>query len=157
VFCNVVHPVRCTCRVCYKMPMKVRTLAHPLDAHVTSRVILPLERNEMQRPRIGMNGSKVEAPWGCDDFLASYPTLQDHLKSSRYDDGSVRVTSTLMIFSDSGVLKICLNDRDNQRSCFVTGGCLKEALDNLEAGLCSDSLEWRVKAKASQNAGYTPF
>jgi len=73
------------------------------------------------------------------------PTVLQWLSDDRWDDGSTRQPSTLLVFAEDGCLKACLNDRDGSRSVFVTGGSLEGILDTLEAGLQEDSLPWRAK------------
>jgi len=111
----------------------------------------------MKKPRAQELLGRREVPWTAEQFLAKYPTLLDHLKSPKYDDGTARQTSTLMIFCENESLKICLNDRDNGRSVFVCGANICEALQSLEDGLCGDSLEWRIKGAKPNSQGWTPF
>jgi len=49
------------------------------------------------------------------------------------------------VFVEDGVLKGCLNDRDAERSVFLAADSLESLLDDLEAGLANDSLQWRAK------------
>jgi len=74
-----------------------------------------------------------------------WPALCSHLFDNKYDDGTPRVTSTLMILAELGVLKVCLNDRDAERSAWVSGRGVDEALDALEVGLVEDRLDWRAR------------
>jgi len=78
------------------------------------------------------------------------PTLYQWLSDDRWDDGSQRATSTLLLFVEDGCLKGCLNDREGGRSVFVTADSVESLLDELEAGLSQDSLAWRAKPGQSK-------
>src|SRR5678816_2203499 len=47
------------------------------------------------------------------------PTVLQWLSDDRWDDGSARQPSTLLVFAEDGCLKACLNDRDGSRSCLL--------------------------------------
>jgi len=79
------------------------------------------------------------------DFSSRWPLLFSYLFDERYEDGSARVTATLSFFTEKGMLKACLNDRDTRRVAFLVVGGPMEALDALEAGLDQDNLDWRQK------------
>jgi len=72
-----------------------------------------------------------------------FPTLWGYLSDLRYEDGSPRQTATLMLLAEQGVVKACLNDRDNDRSVWVSGRGVEEALSVLEAALLAGRAEWR--------------
>ena len=78
-----------------------------------------------------------------DELAASLPCLWEHLSEGRYPDGSNRKLSTLTLFCDAGVVKVCLNDRDQGLTAFASGPGLQGALVALEMGLAKDSLDWR--------------
>jgi len=54
------------------------------------------------------------------------------------------------VFVEDGCLKGCLNDREAGRSVFMTADSLESLLDDLEAGLSTDSLQWRAKRDPSK-------
>lgn len=72
-----------------------------------------------------------------------YPSTWAYLADTRYEDGEPRETATLMLLAEQGVVKACLNDRDNSRSAWVSGRSVEEALAALEAGLAEGRTEWR--------------
>jgi len=85
---------------------------------------------------------------GCD---VSPPTggwpgrerLWEFLVTGRYEDGCPRQLPTVMLFLHDGRLTAALNDRDNERTAFVSGKAVEDVLDALERGLEDDSLGWR--------------
>lgn len=77
----------------------------------------------------------------------SYPNLFSYLTEERWDDGSPRETSTLLLFVEHGILKVCLNDRAVGRTCFLSCASFDAALEALEHGLASDTLPWRAKVQ----------
>lgn len=91
----------------------------------------------------GSAASPVGVP-GRGDALASLPLLWAHLTDSSWDDGTARQRSTLTVFCDGGLWKVCLNDREGGRSAFQSGETLEAALEATEHGLEADSLPWRA-------------
>lgn len=85
-------------------------------------------------------------PAATDGFATEYPGLWEMLTSSRYPDGSHRATSTLSLFVDEGLVKACLNDRDQSQNTFVSGHTITDCMRALESGLQADTLQWRVSA-----------
>lgn len=72
-----------------------------------------------------------------------YEALVEMMELSSWEDGTPRQTSTMTLFIDSGSLKACLNDRDGDRTAWVSADSFKGLLDALEKGLRDDSLDWR--------------
>lgn len=81
-----------------------------------------------------------------DGFATEYPGLWEMLTLLRYPDGSHRATSTLSLFVDEGLVKACLNDRDQGQNTFVSGRSISECMRALETGLQADTLQWRASA-----------
>jgi len=73
------------------------------------------------------------------------PLIREFLSSTAYDDGSPRETATLLCVFEFGVVKVCLNDRAEARSLWVSGGGMDEALDVLEATLAAGKGDWRAR------------
>jgi len=90
-------------------------------------------------------------PWGWqeDEVLSEYPSLCAYLADIEYDDGSPRKPCSLAIFTEDGILKACLSDRDAGRVAFVAGVDLSGVLAALEKGLAADQLDWRVSRQAA--------
>jgi len=78
-------------------------------------------------------------------WASRWPLLASHLFDLKYEDGSPRLTSTLMLLGEHGVVKACLNDREEARSAWVSGRTVDETLGALEVGLMADSLDWRAR------------
>ena len=58
--------------------------------------------------------------------------------------------STLLLFVEDGLCKLCLSDRDNDMVCFRGARTFLEALEGLERALQAGEAEWR------QKRAYTP-
>lgn len=72
-----------------------------------------------------------------------HPALWEHLTLGLWDDGSVRETSTVLVFLQDGVLKACLRDRNRPAVGFVAGVSWEGLFESLEAALVSGKLDWR--------------
>jgi len=76
--------------------------------------------------------------------LDAVPGVREMLVENRFPDGGARQTSTLLLFVEHGVVKVCLNDRDQGCSAWASGSSVGDCLEALEMGLQADSLQWRV-------------
>lgn len=74
---------------------------------------------------------------------ARCPTLAEFLESTTFGDGSPRIVPTLTLFLEQGVLKACLNDREEGMIAFISAGSLTGLLEALEEALILDTLDWR--------------
>ena len=86
-------------------------------------------------------------------FRARYPALYEWLSLDQYDDGQPRETATLLVFLDDGAFKVCLNDRDQGRSLWATGGSFDASLQALEAFLATGEGDWRSSGQGRQKKG----
>lgn len=79
-----------------------------------------------------------------------YPAVWEYLVADAYPDGQVRQRATVMVIAEGDVVKLCLNDRDNNQSLWVTGATLSAAFKALEAAVGSAQAPWR------ENRPYEP-
>ncbi len=77
-------------------------------------------------------------------FMEDWPDLYKFLQNSR-GSGQNPTTGTVTLFIENGRFKLCLNDRPNARSCFVTADTLTQALETADVGIRGDLLRWRKK------------
>lgn len=111
----------------------------------------------MKKVNPGEQFRRTDPP--IDDRLLKedFPELYEHLTATTYDDGSQRLTSTLLMFVDQGALKCCINDRDNCRSAFVTATDIMGILLNLNTGLANNTLDWRGRSQRPSNGEKIPW
>jgi len=109
------------------------------------------------RPKPGERNGPIEPLFDDADFRKNYPTLAAYLTETKYQDNTPRVTATLLIFCESGVLRVCVNDRDNNRSVFFTSECIESALLAAENALSTNTAEWRIKQGYNRQSPQTPF
>lgn len=152
MFCGWGHRRACVCGICVTIHSKggrFRTNRRPIIN------LSPKEKeNEMplDRPKPGELTSRNDPPFVDRNFARDYPTLNEMLTATQYGDNQPRTTSTLLIFVENGILRFCLNDRDNSRSAFFTAETFSDALAAIDAALLSNRVEWRMKNRTS-----TPF
>lgn len=77
---------------------------------------------------------------------ATFPALGEFLTETKYPDGKSRETSTITVFVQDGMVKVCLNDRDQGRVLFRAGEDVVTALQALEDALTGDDADWRAAA-----------
>lgn len=86
--------------------------------------------------------------------LAGCPVLAEYLTATAFEDGSERPTATLLLFTEDGVWKCCLNDRANARSAWVSGQTPEECVSALEEAVSTGEVQWRrSKGMPAQGRG----
>lgn len=78
------------------------------------------------------------------DAQREFPTLWDHLTQTRWEDGTARIPSTLMIFVADGMVKVMLRDRAEGLCLWVSAPNLASVWDAIELSLSDPSVEWRM-------------
>lgn len=78
-----------------------------------------------------------------DHFWDELPALREWMGTCKWDDGSERTVPTLLMLWQDGAWKLCLNDREEGRSCWVSSSCVLGALQALEEVLAEGTAEWR--------------
>jgi hypothetical protein len=157
MFCGHRHAPGCACRLCRTVRRGYVIPAGKMPQSVINSTVMKGDDMVLKRPQTKPNGEKLEPLLEDSDFSAMLPNLCEHLILTEYADGTPRQTSTLLIFIDHGVLKLCLSDREIGRTCFVTGKTFEEALKNLDKGLGDDTVDWRTKRQMTSNSQKPPF
>jgi hypothetical protein len=80
-----------------------------------------------------------------DGWYQQCPATREYLELTQWEDGSPRQPSTVTIFVEHGLVKLCLHDRDQNRSCWVSGDSFEAAWASLEDGLAAGNVEWRER------------
>lgn len=107
-----------------------------------------LTRPVVSSPNGGEQGGVTEGM-----LAKKAPTLLAMLQDTKYDDGSARQTSTLLIFVEAGMVKGCLNDREIGQTLWATGDSLEGLLTGLEARLAKGTGEWRPGGQGKGKRG----
>jgi hypothetical protein len=80
---------------------------------------------------------------------ADTPLLFEYLSHRQFEDGSMRETSTLMVFASEGLWKGCLNDRQEGRALWASAETIGGLLEALERCLDHTHPDWRPVKKFS--------
>jgi len=99
----------------------------------------------MKRPAGGGHTPGTGTP-SASDLEVLFPSSWSHLTEKTWEDGSAREVSTLLIFWEDNWWKCCRNDRALSRSAWSSGSTPEGLLQELEAALATDRLEWRAKS-----------
>lgn len=97
-----------------------------------------IERERSEGTAGGLEPPEVDLVW-----MEDHPAIVEYLTETKWSDGRARSTATVLLFFDSGMWKVCLNDRDGERCTFVSGAGPMTALDSLEGQLQEGRVEWR--------------
>lgn len=106
------------------------------------------EKQEIQRSYV-QKALGAKAPTGkgaaaSDATLAAAcPALHEFLTLCQLPDGTARTTATLLVFSEGGLWKACLCERDAGLNLWATAESLQGLWDELEARLTAPVVDWR--------------
>lgn len=142
------------CGLCYEQ-IRGRGRGHGKKVKIRGTSTLvggPLDMG-IERPRTASSGQTRDAECVLGALALAYPTLWEHLSLRVYTDGGPRVTSTLLLFTEDGLVKCCLSDRDQNASGWSAGASLEECLQSLEDRLVAGTLDWRARKQQPQRKG----
>ena len=157
MFCGMGHRVGCTCVTCGSIRIDPRSGKRASHQPRHNKRMRESSNMALSKPLPGQYNGPKEVPFLDSAFASEFPTIFEYLTSRQWADGSPRVTSTLLVFLENGVLRICINDRENVRSAFITAPTFGEALASLEAKLCGETLEWRFKNQRTPSGATPPW
>lgn len=115
-------------------------MAAGVDAKDEVRRFLEMALSKGNRPKAAADGPPPLKDVG---FAKTYPVTWDYLTQTRWEDGSARLTATLLLFASEGILKGMLNDRDAQQTLWVASGTVMGVFAALEAALGDERADWR--------------
>lgn len=101
----------------------------------------------LTKPQLDAGAGGLTRELASSDAAALWPHVMEYVTGECWADGSARTTASLLLFYETGLFKVCLNDRACERTGWATGPTPEQALSSLDKMLASDGLEWR-KAKA---------
>lgn len=131
-------------------PLRVAELG---EAWAVEEVMEMLLRKEDLAGRGGSGPRPLTDP----GFAGSYPILWSYLTQNRWQDGSPRLTSSLLLFADDGVLKAMLRDREAGLCLWIAGATVSGLFDALEAAVSDAKADWRQdrqsKADSAKRVG----
>lgn len=157
VFCNCVHPPGCTCKMCCMRQGRSTKSAYRASLRDRKAASCVAGDRQVKRPTFGQMNGPTEKPYDDQDFATLFPTLHQYITCTSWEDGKPRTTSTLLFFLENGVMKCCVNDRDNNRSAFFTATTFNDLLLHMETRLSEETADWKIKGNKPSNPGYTPF
>jgi len=105
------------------------------------------ERDEDMRPEASGSWENKEVAADDPEFAAALPLLWEHVSCLRWEDGKPRQTSTMTLFVEAGRCKLCLHDREMDRTAWVSAETLRGAAEILERQLRTGAVEWRGNRK----------
>lgn len=76
-------------------------------------------------------------------FGKQFPAITEFLTVSVLGDGQTRTPSSITMFFEEGLFKLCLSERDRNLTLWATGPTLQDAFKTLEGRLSSPRPEWR--------------
>lgn len=123
-------------------------LAEIFLACVASRRKKPMKRHwrkpYVKKPIVSEASGGSKLALADEASLKKYPTLVEYLTTLRWEDGTDRKPSSLSIFVEDGAWKVAVNDKDLQRSLYISGETLQDALGSVEKALRGENADWRA-------------
>jgi len=81
--------------------------------------------------------------WSDPGDKSDFPNIFGFLTETKYDDGSPRMTGSFSVWTQLGVLKASISDKDNQRVAYVEALTLHELIETIERTICDDNTDWK--------------
>lgn len=103
------------------------------------RACIMLRKSDRTSLRVAGSSSMSDAV-----AAESWPLLWSHLTQTAWEDGSPRVTSSLLLFAGDGSLKIMLRDRSQGLCLWIASPSLSDAFTAIELALGDPNTEWRL-------------
>lgn len=110
------------------------------------------EAMALKRPEVGgqLHGAAPRV-WRPEDLWGKgTPNLTEYLTGELWEDGAVRRTSTILVFTENNQVKVCLSDRALNSNVFMGGETLSAAIASLEAALASGRVDWRSASRVGE-------
>lgn len=85
--------------------------------------------------------------WNDPVDKADNPNIFAFLTELKYDDGKPRLTGSISIFTQLGVLKASISDKDAQQVAYIEAPSLMELFALIERAICDGSTEWKASAR----------
>jgi hypothetical protein len=119
--------------------------AHPGHLWFTSRSASYMEERLMAMKRPAQQQLAAGAPAVSSDEEMSllYPGIWEYMVETAWDDGKARKTSTLTVFCEDGLVKVCLSDREQDKTTWASGTSLADCLASMEVKIATGNVEWR--------------
>lgn len=96
-----------------------------------------------RRSQAADGGGGGGEPGSC-SYSQLYADLAAFLRQSEWENGDPRTTGTIMLFTEAGMWKAWLHDRDGQCSLFLSAGTLSELLSSCDQVLAAGNADWRA-------------
>lgn len=110
----------------------------------------------LRRPSSPSKDAKVPTCPIDPAFQQDFPTLAAYLGDDVWEDGSPRLRSTLIVFAEDDLYKMCLTDKDSDQTLWVASKTMWGLLGAMEGRLNDPDAEWRKRkgpGKAPQRRG----
>lgn len=102
----------------------------------------------IKRRQAGQASPHAKASPGLSkELTARFSALIEFLTVVEWSAGVPRQPGTVLLFCDGGLWKLWVNDKDSDRSAFVTGPDVLSLLESVERGLREDTLDWRASKR----------
>lgn len=85
-----------------------------------------------------VGGSPVDAA-----FQRAYPVLFEWMTEVEWEGGAAREPLTLILMTEGPAFKACVNDRANERLCWVVASTLTGLLQSVESVLKDEGTDWK--------------
>jgi len=86
--------------------------------------------------------------WADPVDKSDFPNIFAFLTETKYDDGKPRMTGSFSVWTQLGVLKASVNDRDLGQVFYIEANTLHELIEMIERGICDDNTDWKASKKS---------
>jgi len=96
------------------------------------------------------DGNKFEGVAHCGWLVKDCPQLHAHLTEVAFDGGELRKPSSLFVFTESGIWKACLGERNSGVNLWAEAEGFFKLLVALEGRLGDPNVQWRSPSPRKQ-------
>lgn len=109
----------------------------------------PYRRANMwvERGSSARSGGEAVESKGVAAMRQELPAVYEYLTLAKMPDGNERQVATLIVFIEDGRWKVCLSDRETDRTLWMSGDTLEDCLLSLDQAIQTGDANWRRSYK----------
>lgn len=105
------------------------------------------------RDKQNLRRTEDDSPAMVEDpkFRKMYPAIAEFMMGEEGTPLADGTSSTILLFVEEGLFKLCLNDRSVEASAWASGTSVEKTFQEMEESLEEGTAVWRSKTKKGRN------
>lgn len=117
----------------------------PDEWHTTAMEMVEMA---LKKPSSATPIKPMPNAWKSDTDKSDYPFIYEFLTATKYETGEPRITGSISFFTQLGVLKASISDKDNNRVTYVEAPSWSELIAAIDMAIADENTVWRQSAAA---------